>query len=481
MTTRNTAPEVDVILTEDYEAPRGLLHVDAVGILAQLDKEVVHEYEATEKATNTIVTELMALQENPNPLTVGTIDYTDDRSIIIPEDTILGALRRLQESVGGYIYVDSAGALQWRTSVGSDTGQQLRFGKNIMQIRRSVDYTDLANRLWAWGAGEGVDLIRLGKGMVSVQPQASADMFMTYYDTNDSEWKFKFGYSGAYYFYAGWRATTNRAYGGAFRFPDVAVPQGATILKAELRLTARSSAGDDCNTRIYAEDADDSAQFTTWANYNNRPGTTEIDWDDIDSWTIGQVYAKAITSSVQAVVDRVGWESGNAMCIFWEDHDNRSTIYHYRSTYLTYAISQSPLLYIEYTLPAAVDYLEDEASQALYGFSAASMTDVAITDSATLFEWATRMLSEMSSPNVSYQAMIADLEQYGFSFDGLSLGNLVRVMDEGISLDVSTRITRLVRSLTDRMNVGVELANREKTILDKMDFAKDPRWRQHYY
>ena len=109
------------------------------------------------------------------------------------------------------------------------------------------------------------------------------------------------------------------------------------------------------------------------------------------------------------------------------------------------------------------------------------MTDVAITDSATLFEWATRMLSELSSPNVSYQAMIADLEQYGFSFDGLSLGNLVRVMDEGISLDVSTRITRLVRSLTDRMNVGVELANREKTILDKTDFAKDPRWRQHYY
>jgi phage minor structural protein len=92
-----------------------------------------------------------------------------------------------------------------------------------------------------------------------------------------------------------------------------------------------------------------------------------------------------------------------------------------------------------------------------------------------------RKLGERSYPGVSYAGDIADLERYGFTHDALDLGNTVRVMDEGIALDVSTRIIRLVRNLVNRMDVQVELANRAKTILDKTQFAKDPRWRQHFY
>jgi hypothetical protein len=29
--------------------------------------------------------------------------------------------------------------------------------------------------------------------------------------------------------------------------------------------------------------------------------------------------------------------------------------------------------------------------------------------------------------------------------------------------------------------VNVELSNRERTVLDKLDFGKDPRWRVHFY
>jgi len=476
--------ELDAILSEDYEAPRGLMHIDAVGLLAQLDKEVVKDYDAVGVAVDDIVTALMAMQENPNPLSVGTVDYDTELSFSVDMDSILGALKRLQESVGGYIYVDSDKQLQWRSSIGSDTGQQLRFGKNIMQIRRSVDYSELANRLWVWGAGEGEAEVRLGKGIVTSQPQANADLISVWYNTTESEWEFDLG--GSSYndrWMAGWPFTALKAQGGACRFPNVVVPQGATILSAEIRFTAHADpgSGNDVNSRIYMEDADDADQFSTWNDYNTRPGTTEIDWDGIDSWTGLQVYAKSVLSAVQTVVNRVGWSSGNAMVVFWEDHDNRSTQYHSRRTYRNPAMGRSPLLYIEYTLPDAVDYVEDAASQDMFGFAADQVKDQAITDSATLFEFAVRTLGERAYPIVSYGGALADLERYGFPFDALALGNTVRVMDEGISLDTSTRIVRLVRSLVNRMDVQVELSNRPKTILDKMSFAKDARWRQHFY
>jgi hypothetical protein len=485
----STSPSLGAVLEEPAPV-RGLLHVDAVGLLAQLDKEVVHDYTATEKATNTIVTELLALQQNPNPIVAGTISPTTALSISVDDDTILGVLRRIQESVGGYIYIDvstpASPTLEWSTTLGSNTGQQLRFGKNLVNIRRTVDYTDLANRLWCWGYGDGEAEVRLGKGIVTVQPQAAADLAQKWYDTAESAWTFQLGNAPGPFarkWQVGWPYTTQKKYGGGVRFPNVIVPQGATILKAELRLTAHADVGTGANvdTKVYAEDADDAAQFSNVTDYDARTPTAKVDWDDIASWSALQVYARDITTSVQAVIDRIGWASGNALVVFFEDHDGASTQYHSRKTYLTYGDTKSPTLYVEYTLPGAVDYVEDLASQEAYGFVAAALKDVSITDSATLFEWAVRKLGEMAYPGVSYAGDIADLERYGFAHDALSLGNTVRVMDEGISLDVSTSIVRLVRNLVNRMDVKVELANRAKTILDKTQFSKDPRWRQHFY
>ena len=399
-------------------------------------------------------------------------------------DSILGALKRLQESVGGYIYVDSDKQLQWRSSIGSDTGQQLRFGKNIMQIRRSVDYSELANRLWVWGAGEGEAEVRLGKGIVTSQPQVVADLALKWYDTTVSEWGFRLGGTTlSTQWRVGWPYDDLKAYGGACRFPGVNVPQGAEILVAELRLTAHADpgSGSDVYSKVYMEDANDAAQFSTIGDYEGRSLTTKVNWDNIASWTGLQVYSRNVLAAVQTVVDRVGWESGNAMVVFWEDHDYRTSEYQSRRSYLVPAITKSPLLYIEYTLPGAVDYVEDAASRDMYGFAADQVKDQAITDSPTLFEFAVRTLGERAYPIVSYGGALADLERYGSPFDALALGNTVRVMDEGISLDTSTRIVRLVRSLVNRMDAQVELSNRPKTILDKMSFAKDARWRQHFY
>jgi hypothetical protein len=480
-------PELDAILQRPA-APRGILRVDAVGILAQLAKERVRDYSASEKAVNTIVTELLALQENPNPITVGTIDYTTALSIDIDYDTILGALKRVQESVGGYIYVDSDGALQWRESIGSDVGQQLRFGKNLLNVRRTRDYSDYCSRLYAFGAGEGETQVRLGKGQSITQPLVTADMAAVWYYPFESSWQFRLGGRSPVDWTVGYPSNPVARAGAACRFPGINIPQGVTITSATLRLTARPSpgTGNDCDAYVYAEDQDNPGQFSDYTDYNTRRAsyTTKLNAGPLASWTGLETQDINVTSSVQAIINRVGWSSGNAIVLWFEDHDARSTQYHSRTAYSVEVadVTRRPQLIIDFEESGAVDYVENAASEEAYGFAADEIRDVAITDPATLFEWAVQQLGIRSVPVTSYSGALADLERYGLTaVDALALGNRVRVMDEGISLDAWTNIVRLVRNLTDRMDVQVELANRLPTILDKMDFARDPRWRQHFY
>lgn len=138
--------------------------VRALDLMSQLGKETVLSYEAEDATVGTIVAALLALQVLSPAVTLGTIhaDYnTLTRSIKVDGDSILRALFRLCETVGGYIYVDNNRALQWTTSLGVDEGQQLRYRKNLLGIERFIDYTKLINKLYAYGEGEGDARIKL--------------------------------------------------------------------------------------------------------------------------------------------------------------------------------------------------------------------------------------------------------------------------------------------------------------------------------
>jgi len=467
--------------------PVGLYRVDALGLLQQLAREKVVDFTATEDDAADIVTALLALQENPNPISEGTVTISGTRSLTIPYDSILGAIERLHESVGGYYWVDSSRAFHWTPDIGEDTGQMLRFGRNLTSIRLTSDFSELRNRLYCYGAGEGEARVRLGKGAVLLQPQASTDLAMKAYDDDADEWVFWLGSAAGPYarkLEVGWVSTTVKKYGAAVRFPGVAIPQGATIEKAELRLTAHASpgSGDNVDSKVYTEAADDAAAFSNLTDYDARSAGTKVDWLNVASWSALQVYAKDITTQVQEVINRAGWASGNALVVFWEDHDGRSTIYHSRKSYLTYADEKSPTLYIEFTIPGSADYIEDEASQELYGFHCGPpLVDLSITDPATLFEWAVRQLEELAYPHVSYAAAAADLSALGYPLDEIILGNTVRILDSDIGIDAKTRIVKLVQNLLQGADIQVELSNRARTVLDKLAFAKDPRWRVHFY
>ena len=105
-----------------------ITEVTTDGLMSQLGEEVVESYDTGETGTpiGDIVTALLALQRKTTKITEGTISVTGDRAISVTNRTILSVLLQLQESIGGYMYVDTDRKLQWPTTIGEDKGQQIR-------------------------------------------------------------------------------------------------------------------------------------------------------------------------------------------------------------------------------------------------------------------------------------------------------------------------------------------------------------------
>jgi len=118
--------------------------------------------------------------------------------------------------------------------------------------------------------------------------------------------------------------------GCGMRFTNVTIPSGSLITQAYLTLQCRTgTSATVVRTTISAEDADNTSVFadsssafdTRWAN---RTSAT-VGWDGISAWTTGQDYNSSdITTVIAEVIAREGWESGNAITIFWEDFAGES-------------------------------------------------------------------------------------------------------------------------------------------------------------
>ena len=99
-----------------------------------------------------------------------------------------------------------------------------------------------------------------------------------------------------------------------WRFTGVTVPKGSTINSATLALNFTSGSYDDPNFDIYCEDVDDGTALTTTTNdISNRTLTTaKVTWNASSVGT-GIKTTPSFASSVQEVIDRDGWASGNAL------------------------------------------------------------------------------------------------------------------------------------------------------------------------
>jgi len=108
---------------------------------------------------------------------------------------------------------------------------------------------------------------------------------------------------------------------GIFRFPNVTIPQGATIHNAALILTVYDGYG-GAQTTIYGDAADNSAQVSNGTDYSTRTLTSaSVAWTLPGSPATNRVNGEEdispnIASIIQEIVNRPGWASGNAISLF---------------------------------------------------------------------------------------------------------------------------------------------------------------------
>lgn len=144
------------------------------------DELVNGTYSASADDVTTILTALLAYQESSS-VTLSGVDAALDktRTLDIKWMSVLEAIQKVRDTVGGYLYVDTNRQLHLVESLGTDTGQQVRYKKNLKGIRKSADYSTLCNKLYILGHGEGASQIDLEDLTVTAE-EASASTDATY-------------------------------------------------------------------------------------------------------------------------------------------------------------------------------------------------------------------------------------------------------------------------------------------------------------
>ena len=109
----------------------------------------------------------------------------------------------------------------------------------------------------------------------------------------------------------------------AFRFPGVTLGQGESVSLARLRFVSRNADSSPVVLRVWCENADTSSPFTAaTGSLSARAKTTAYyDWN-VPAWSVNEDSEATRTDElaplVQEVVNRAGWQSGNALTFFIE-------------------------------------------------------------------------------------------------------------------------------------------------------------------
>jgi hypothetical protein len=103
----------------------------------------------------------------------------------------------------------------------------------------------------------------------------------------------------------------------AARFRAVTVPPGATIVNAHVTFHSQELAATPGNLTVHAQATDDAGEFSDLEKLSDRPRTSGIVWN-LTTWEADTAYASPnIASVVQAIIDRPGWQVGNAFVILF--------------------------------------------------------------------------------------------------------------------------------------------------------------------
>lgn len=104
------------------------------------------------------------------------------------------------------------------------------------------------------------------------------------------------------------------------RFRNIVIPKGVRIDSAFLVLTSHEgkSKDDIANLTLYGDNVDNSPTFTADSLVTSRARTSaSVRWIVAEEWKLWSVYRSPdLKSVIQEIVNRSGWQSGNALSLF---------------------------------------------------------------------------------------------------------------------------------------------------------------------
>jgi hypothetical protein len=135
------------------------------------------------------------------------------------------------------------------------------------------------------------------------------------------------------------------------RFPNITIPRYAAITKAYIEFTADGTDSTGTTFTIEGDYAENAATFTTAAGSISVRDVyaASVSWAIYYAWqTIDQLHQSAeLKSLVQLMVNRSGWNSGNAMAFIVSSAANESIVRRAKSA--NASGTKGPKLHIEYT------------------------------------------------------------------------------------------------------------------------------------
>jgi type IV pilus assembly protein PilY1 len=116
------------------------------------------------------------------------------------------------------------------------------------------------------------------------------------------------------------------------RFNDIPIGKGATIIKAQLILTARNDGDKDSNAVISGEKSENAKVFTNNKyDLGQRPKTATVPWAP-GPWERNKLYRSAdISSIIQKIINETDWEIYNSMAFFLSGSQGQRDISAFRA------------------------------------------------------------------------------------------------------------------------------------------------------
>lgn len=248
------------------------------------------------------------------------------------------------------------------------------------------------------------------------------------------------------------------------RFTGLNIPRGATITNAYVQFEAAAASSNFALLNIEGENADNSAAFAAASrNISNRARTSASTLWIPSSWTAGAAGAAQrtpdIRSVIQAIVNRNGWNSGNALSLIIDGFNARSA----RS--FEGRAAGAPLLHVEWAqsdLPPTVNAGVDQVVNVAGAAALAATLNGVVSDDGLPYETLTSTWSVVSGlGTVTFTNAAAAATTAQFSLPGQYVLRLTA--SDGNASRSDDLVIDVRRAVDNRISVGGNDAEEAKT------------------